>query len=80
MLYFSVGIIHNEETHMDQKTYCIVTAVVFFIIALFHLARIFMGWEASLNGWVVPQWISWAGLAVTGFFAYSGFNLYQRWV
>jgi hypothetical protein len=60
---------------MDQKTYVMVTAVVFFIIALFHLARIFTGWEASVALWVVPQWISWAGLVVTGFLAYSGFTL-----
>mgnify|MGYP001616067802 CR=1 FL=1 len=59
---------------MNKKTYFIVTTLVFVIVAVLHLTRIFLGWEASMGGWTVPQWVSWIALAGSSFLAYSGFN------
>lgn len=58
---------------MSKHTYVTVTATIFLVVAVLHLTRIFVGWEASMGGWIVPQWISWAGLAVAGFLSYTGF-------
>lgn len=63
---------------MDQKTYFAVTALIFLIITLLHVARIFTGWEASIGGWIIPQWVSGIALAIFGFLTYSGFNLGKR--
>ncbi len=63
---------------MDPRTYFSVTAIIFLIIAVLHLTRAFTGWEASIGGWTVPQWVSWVALLVSGFLAYSGFNLRKQ--
>jgi hypothetical protein len=63
---------------MDKKTYVAVTTIVFLIVAVLHLTRIFMGWDASIGGWEVPLWVSWLALLVSGFLAYSGFKLATR--
>ena len=59
---------------MDQKTYNIVTAVVFLIIALLHLLRVIVGWPAQLGGLEIPLWVSWLALIVCGALAWFGFR------
>jgi len=63
---------------MSSKTYFSVTVAFFAIIFILHLARIFTGWEASIGGWMLPQWISWVAVVISGFLAYFGFNLIKR--
>jgi hypothetical protein len=63
---------------MDKKTYVAVTTMVFLIVALLHLARLFAGWDAVIGGWEVPLWVSWLALLVSGFLAWSGFKLATR--
>ena len=58
---------------MNKHTYVTVTATIFLVVAVLHLTRIVAGWEANMGGWIVPQWISWAGIIVAGFLAYTGF-------
>lgn len=58
---------------MNKHTYVTVTATIFLVVAVLHLTRIVIGWEASMGGWAVPLWLSWGGLAVAGFLAYTGF-------
>jgi len=59
---------------MDQRTYNIVTAVLFLIIAVLHLIRIVFGWPAQIGGLAIPIWASWLALIVTGALAYFGFR------
>ena len=63
---------------MNQKTYFAVTTLIFVIIAVLHLTRIFTGWEASMGGWTVPRWVSWVAFVGSSLLAYSGFNLNKR--
>jgi hypothetical protein len=60
---------------MNQRTYNIVTAVLFLIIAVLHLLRIVFGWPARIGGVDFPMWASWLALVVTGGLAYFGFRL-----
>ena len=60
---------------MDQRTYNIVTAVVFLIVAALHLARVIFGWPARIGGLDIPLWASWLALIVSGGLAYFGFRL-----
>jgi hypothetical protein len=59
---------------LDQKTYNIVTAALFLVIALLHLLRIIFGWPAQIGGLDIPVWVSWLALVITGTLAYVGFR------
>jgi hypothetical protein len=63
---------------MDQKTFALLAGVIFALVAVFHLLRIFMGWPAVIGGWTVPMWVSWLGLIVAGGLAYVGISLARR--
>lgn len=60
---------------MSRKNYCLVTAIIFTVIALLHLARLGFGWTAVLGGWSVPMWLSWPALAISAFLAWTGGRL-----
>ncbi len=59
---------------MTQKTFNSVAGTVFLIVALLHALRLLFRWHASIGGWIIPMWVSWAGLAVAGFLAYTAFS------
>ena len=63
---------------MSQKTFTIIASVIFGVVALFHVLRIFLGWPAVIGGWMVPMWFSWIGLVVAGGLSYFGINLAMR--
>lgn len=63
---------------MNRERYFLITAIVFMLVALAHLARIVLGWDAVIDGWSVPMAMSWIAAAVTGGLAYYGFVLRRR--
>lgn len=62
---------------MNRERYFLITAIVFMVVALAHLARIVFGWSFVIDGWSVPMWVSWVAAAATGALAYYGF-LFSR--
>jgi hypothetical protein len=60
---------------MTQRTFSLVTAVLFIWIALLHVIRLFLGWQVAIAGTVLPMWISWLGLVLAAFLAYEGLRL-----
>ena len=60
---------------MSQKSYLSVTGVIFFIIAILHLLRLVLGWEAVIGSWNVPTWVSCVALVLSGYLAFSAFKL-----
>lgn len=60
---------------MNQRSYNIVTAVLFLIIAVLHLLRVILGWPARIGSVDIPVWASWLALVITGGLAYCGFRL-----
>lgn len=52
-----------------MKPFTAIAAVLFAVIALLHLVRLFQGWVVVVNGLTMPLWISWAALAVSGLLA-----------
>jgi hypothetical protein len=46
---------------MDQKMFSVVAGVIFAVVALFHLVRIYMDWPVMIGDWSVPMWVSWIG-------------------
>jgi Mn2+/Fe2+ NRAMP family transporter len=59
---------------MDQKTFCMLAGIIFALVALFHLVRIYMDWPVMIADWSVPKWLSWVGLIVAGGLALFGFR------
>ncbi len=63
---------------MTARAYFLATAILFSVIALVHLVRIILGWEATVAGWPVPMWLSWAAIVVTAVIAFYGLRLARR--
>ena len=63
---------------MDAKTFSLVAGVIFAVVALFHLAPIFMEWTVMVGDWSIPMWASWIALVVAGGLALLGLRLSER--
>jgi hypothetical protein len=59
---------------MDRKTYLMVAGIIFTLVTVFHLVRIFEDWPVIIGDWSVPKWVSWVGLIVAGGLALFGFR------
>ena len=59
---------------MTQRTFNTAAGTVFLLVAILHTLRLLFGWQAIIGGWTIPLWVSWAGVVVAGFLAYSAFN------
>jgi membrane protein implicated in regulation of membrane protease activity len=53
-----------------MKPFTTIAVIVFSFIAFMHLLRLFFFWEITINGMVVPVWLS-----VLGFLISSGLAL-----
>ena len=49
-----------------KKPFTYLAVTIFGLVALLHLLRLFLGWEVTFNGAVVPIWLSAVGLVVAG--------------
>ena len=56
-----------------ERGYLLIAGIVFAIVAAAHLWRVFTGVPFVLDGWTVPLWLSWFGVAVATYLAYSSF-------
>ncbi len=63
---------------MNRGTFCIVAGVIFAIVALLHLLRVYMGWPVVIGDWSAPMWVSWIALVVAGVLAIWGLAIAAR--
>lgn len=61
-----------------ERTYLLVAGGIFSIVMVAHLWRVFSGAELLIGPWDVPLWLSWVGVAVTAYLAYSSFHFAAR--
>jgi hypothetical protein len=47
-----------------MKPFTAIGAVVFAVVALLHLLRLLQGWEVTIDGVSVPDWVSVVGVVV----------------
>lgn len=59
---------------MDKKTYYQTVSVIFAVLAVAHLARLYYGWEAVVAGVVVPIEASWVAFGIAGYLAVRGWQ------
>ena len=62
----------------NNKWYFIVSSILFTTIAVAHLARIVLMMEATINGYLVPLWVSGVAVIVAGYLATRGFMAAHR--
>ena len=52
----------NEGKRRRNKPFTTVAVVLFAMIAFVHLLRLFLDWEVTVTGMVVPKWVSVPGV------------------
>jgi len=60
---------------MKQKEYIIFSGVLFGVIAVLHLLRLFYSMPVTAGLWEIPVWASAVGAIVAGFLAWKAFQL-----
>ena len=63
---------------MTTRSFCMLAATIFALIALLQLLRIFMEWSVTLNGVVIPFWASWVAVIVACALSLVGFRSATR--
>lgn len=59
---------------MDKNQLLTLAAAIFGIIALLHLLRAVLGWEANINGFNVPMWLSYIAVVVAGYLSWQMYS------
>ena len=49
-----------------MKPFTTIAIVIFSLVAVLHVLRLIFGWEAVINGLVMPMWVSVVGIIVAG--------------
>ena len=60
---------------MKSRSYCVVSGVLFSLVAIAHLLRIVNDLSILVNGYSIPMFASWVGLLVPGVLAMWAFRL-----
>jgi hypothetical protein len=63
---------------MNYRNYCLVSGVLFSLIASVHLLRIIYGVSVDVDGTAIPVALSWFGLLVPGALACWAFGIVRR--
>lgn len=63
---------------MSHQVFSFAAGAVFLLVALLHVLRLIFAWEAILDGRVMPMWMSWVAVVITGFLAVQGLRLSRR--
>lgn len=62
---------------MTVRAYALATSLIFLLVAVLHLVRIVMQWDAVIGGWHFPMWASVVAILVSGVMSFAGFRLFQ---
>ena len=49
-----------------MKPFTMIAVVIFTVVAIIHLIRLFQGWAVTIAGFTVPVWWSGLGLVIAG--------------
>ncbi len=59
---------------MDKNQSLMIASVVFGLIALVHLVRAVLQWQASIGTFSVPVWLSYVAVIVAGYLAWNMYD------
>ena len=57
------------------KRYCVISGILFTLVAVAHLLRIVYGWPVLIGDYGAPMWMSWVGLIIPGGLAVWAFRI-----
>jgi hypothetical protein len=63
---------------MSQKMFSLAAGLIFLLVAVMHGLRLALRWEAVVNGWSVPMWVSALALVIAGYLAFEGLKPSMR--
>ena len=63
---------------MSTRSFCLLAAAVFGLVALLQLLRALLGWPISIDGYAVPVMASWIAAIVAAALAWLGYSAAQR--
>ena len=64
--------------HMRERAYLTLAGCIFSVVAIAHLTRIMYQSDIVIFGWQVPIILSWFGVVVATYRAYSSFHFAAR--
>jgi len=59
---------------MTSKNYCVVSGILFVLVAAAHLLRILLGLPVQIEDYAVPMYVSWFGMLIPGGLAFWAFR------
>jgi hypothetical protein len=62
--------IPEQRKEQNMKPFTTIAIIVFSLIALIHLLRLFFLWEVTINGMILPIWISVPGVLIASVLAF----------
>jgi hypothetical protein len=62
---------------MSAKSYSVLAAAIFAIIAALQLVRALAGWPVTVGDTTMPVWASWIAFVVAGGLAWLGYRASQ---
>ena|SRR6185437_10272163 len=68
----------GQIPRMRERSYMLVAGVLFTVVAVVHLWRLFTGSDLVIADWEVPLWLSWFGVVLAAYLAYSSFHFAAR--
>jgi hypothetical protein len=63
---------------VDQKSFFVLAGLIFALVAVGHLLRIYMDWSVVIGSWTAPMWLSWIAVVVAGGLSFFGLRLATR--
>ena len=63
---------------MSQKTFSFIAGLIFLLVAVMHALRLALRWEAVVNGWSVPMWVSALALLIAAYLAFEALKPSMR--
>jgi hypothetical protein len=63
---------------MRVRPYLIVSGSIFLAVGLLHLLRLACNWQAQIDGWLVPEWVSYIGCPIAWGLAVWAYALSRR--
>ncbi len=64
---------------MSEKNYLLISAIIFSLVALVHLGRLFTHWSFQIGTMTVPLWGSWLAVLIGATLSIWAFRLFSQW-
>ncbi len=64
---------------MSEKNYLLISAIIFSLVALVHLVRLFTHWSFQIGAMTVPLWGSWLAVLIGATLSIWAFRLLSQW-